>query len=151
MAPGISEEFFCSTAQRFAGIIMARDNSWRLGCGTLQPLAERGSERRFGRKNEVTREEIIETLINYLDQQLTRTRAHIAQPSSKAEFFALFKEAYANRYFEEVPNLKADALREVLVDRWSSIRVGFDAEKRQLIDEWSSRWEEWRYALENYQ
>jgi hypothetical protein len=98
----------------------------------------------------LTRDEIIETLIQYLDQQLERVRGHTAQPSCKADFFKLFKEAYANGYFEGSPSLEADFIRKTLLTRWSSIRDGQEEQKSKLIEEWSARWEEWRYAFQNY-
>jgi len=46
------------------------------------------------------REEIISTVLTYLDEHLKEERGYIGQSFYKDDFFKLFKEAYKQGYFD---------------------------------------------------
>jgi hypothetical protein len=81
--------------------------------------------------------DVINSLIDYLNMQLNQSLEHISQESCKDKFFELFKEA---------PHLKPDAIRSKIVPRWDARTPGQDKEKDELLVEWASVWEEWRYV-----
>jgi hypothetical protein len=94
------------------------------------------------------RDEIINTLVGYLDQQLKELRGYIGQEPSRSDFFKLFREAYERDYFEVSPSLKADSIREAIMTRWKT--PDQEDKKLDLIKEWSTRWDEWRYAWDKH-
>ena len=98
----------------------------------------------------MTRDEIVNTLVDYLDQQLKLVRGYIGQEPYRSDFFKLFKEAYEQDYFEISPNLKADSIRDTIMTRWSSRTPDQENEKLELIQQWSVPWDEWRYAWDKH-
>jgi hypothetical protein len=100
----------------------------------------------------MTQEEIIQKVLEYLDQHLRGGRGYIGQEPYKGDFFALFKEAFRNGYFEVSPRplLTGDAFRDVLVARWFTENEEDNEKRTRLMEQLFSRWDEWRYAWKHY-
>jgi hypothetical protein len=98
----------------------------------------------------MTRNEIVAELLKLLDMHLKGARGYMGQRGYKEDFFKLFKDAYSAGHFTPAPNMRADNLRDELLVRWSSLTQGQENDKIRLIEQWSTMWDEWRYALDNY-
>ena len=100
----------------------------------------------------MTPDEIINRIIDYLKGHRNGSRGDIGATDYKYDFFKLFKDAYDNGYFDESSRLglRGDALREIIVVRWP---IGDDAEadkRRELMNQFSAMWDEWRYAWDHH-
>ena len=100
----------------------------------------------------MTQDDVIAQIIEFLDGQLKDIRGHIAQEPYKGDVFKLFKDAYHNGYFDESsrPGLRGDALRDIIVARWFTHDDAEDEKRWELMNQFSARWDEWRYAWDNY-
>lgn len=100
----------------------------------------------------MTQEQIIDTVITYLDQHLKDVRGYMGQEPYKGDFFKLFKEAYRNRYFHPSsrPRLTGDAFRDILLARWNAGGDSKKQERQKLMDQLFAKWDEWRYAWDHY-
>lgn len=97
-------------------------------------------------------EEIISSVQDKLDLQLSGAMGHISQEPYKREFFALFKEAYNGNYFDSSssPRLTGDAFTDILAARWVTGGEEKEKERGQLMESLFTKWEEWRYAWDHY-
>lgn len=94
----------------------------------------------------MTGDEIITGFIGRLDYHLLANNiASVHQEAYKNDFFKLFREAFRGNHIDgdAHPKLTADALRDVLQERWNSINTpqGKDVMERVL-----GMWHEWGYA-----
>src|SRR5947209_20069415 len=99
----------------------------------------------------MTQNEIIDTLVEYLDQHLKEIRGHIGRDSYKGEILKLFADAYRSGYFDDSsrPGLGADALCDILQVRWLANHEHADTRKH-LLDELLRMWREGQYGREKY-
>jgi len=97
----------------------------------------------------MTEEEIIQTLIDYLNQHLSGTRGYIGHSPYKSDIFELFADAYRKGYLDvsSNPRLTADGLRQVLSARWSAPD---DDQGQRLMEGVLQMWREWQYAWDHH-
>lgn len=95
-------------------------------------------------------EEILDKIIEYLREHLESRRGYIGQDPYKSDFFELFREAYKNDYFDfsSTPRLTGDAIMDILKERWID---SSNNEKEELLKEFCNKWDEWKYAWDNYE
>ncbi len=100
----------------------------------------------------MTQEEIIQTLLEYLNQTLKGGLGYIGHDPYKSDFFALFREAYLNNYFDVSahPRLTGDWLNAHLAERWHTEDEDENKKKRELMSVLFSWWDEWRYAWDRH-
>jgi hypothetical protein len=97
--------------------------------------------------------DIIDRLYTYLDEHLHGVRGSVYQEPYKRDMFALFREAYRGGYFQRQSGeqlLTADALGDVLIDRWFA-DDGRNEARERLLGQMMPMWQEWQYAWDRYQ
>ncbi|HEU0048476.1 MAG: hypothetical protein E6J54_04305 [Deltaproteobacteria bacterium] len=99
----------------------------------------------------MTQNEIIDTLVEYLDQHLKEIRGHIGRDPYKGDIFKLFADAYRSGYFDDSsrPGLGADALCDILQVRWLANRE-HEEKRKHLLDQLLPMWREWQYGWDKY-
>ncbi len=93
----------------------------------------------------MTKEEIISTLIGYLNQHV-RGNHSVQQHTYKFELFRLFADGYRVGFFESERSFLEESLRNVMTERWAK---GVE-ERRDLLDQVLAMWREWHYAWIHY-
>lgn len=101
--------------------------------------------------NEMTPEEIVRELIDYLDLRLSH--GAIEQEVYKRDLFKIFAEAYRNGYVKSPshPLLTAGSLEGIISARWfPDTDKATLAEKKKLLGSVTTKWREWHFALDHY-
>jgi hypothetical protein len=93
--------------------------------------------------------EIVKELVKLLRAHLTDKRGDIREEKYRKDFFDLFREAFQNGHFSESPTLKADNISSQILEQLCDTGKP-DAHTTNLLNNFCMMWDDWEYALKNF-
>lgn len=98
-------------------------------------------------------EEILTRMIFLLEAHYEGSLGSMHQRDYKDSFFTLFRDAYRQGFLDEScsPRFTADALRDILQERWiRSKDKSSQAKANNHLETLLRMWREWQYACDSW-
>jgi hypothetical protein len=98
----------------------------------------------------MTRDQIIQTLGEYIDLQVEGAMGAIYQEPYRALFFDVFVAAYHQGFISD-KSLTVGALLGTLQDKWYADADGRNIDRADFLELLLLYWHAWQYAWEQYE
>jgi hypothetical protein len=98
----------------------------------------------------MTRDEIIQRIIEYIDLQLDGTIGEMCEEPCQEVFFGLFAEAYRQGLIAN-KSLTVGALLNTLQDKWYGDADERNIDRADCLELLLMYWHAWQYAWEQYE
>ena len=100
----------------------------------------------------MTRDEIIQRIVEYIDLQLDGTMGAMCEEPYREMFFDLFAEAYRQGLIAD-KSLTVGALLNTLQDKWygDADERNIDIDRADFLELLLMYWHAWQYAWERYE
>ena len=98
----------------------------------------------------MTRDEIIQRIVEYIDLQLDGTMGAMCEEPCREMFFDLFAEAYRQGLIAD-KSLTVGALLTTLQDKWYGDADERNIDRADCLELLLLYWQAWQYAWEQYE
>jgi len=98
----------------------------------------------------MTRDEIIQRIVEYIDLQLDGTMGEMCEEPCREMFFDLFAEAYRQGLIAD-KSLTVGALLTTLQDKWYGDADERNIDRADCLELLLLYWHAWQYAWEQYE